>query len=171
MLQQRNSLFPVNYIDVQRKTKTSIDGLHEATIDDYWNTNGSMALSEPWIGVTRFELLHTNPPEGNVWGQGRLTKKQVCTRPGHICLEEWSNTAKSSQRKAMHQWAGEKQNWTLRESSEAFHLFRTMILNSTRIKIGDQGEPQRCLAKAPHWPTRTVQAWGDPVQVIGLKLT
>ena len=81
--------FPVNYIDVQRETKTSIDGLHEATIDDYWNTNGNKSLSEPWIGVTRFELLHTNPPEGHVWGQGRLTKTVVCTRPSTHLPEEW----------------------------------------------------------------------------------
>ena len=58
--------------------------------------------------MTPFELLHRNSPEGHVWGQGRLTKKQVCTRLGHICREEWSNTSKSSQRKAMHKWAGDK---------------------------------------------------------------
>ena len=32
------------------------------------------------------------------------------------------------------------------------------------------GEPQRCLAESPNQPTRTVQAGGDPVQVIGPKL-
>ena len=28
---------PVNYVDFQRQTKTGIDVLHEATIDDCWN--------------------------------------------------------------------------------------------------------------------------------------
>ena len=45
---------PLKYIDVNRQTKTSIDVLHEATIDDYWNFDGDNSLSEPWIGVTRF---------------------------------------------------------------------------------------------------------------------
>ena len=40
--------FPIllNYIEVQRQTKTSIDVLHEATIDGYWNVDGDMLLSE-----------------------------------------------------------------------------------------------------------------------------
>ena len=31
---------PLNYIDVQRQTKTSMDVLHETTFDDYWNIGG-----------------------------------------------------------------------------------------------------------------------------------
>ena len=69
----------VNYIDVQRRTKTSIDLIHEATVDDYWNIDGDKSLSEPWISVTRFELLNKNPPQGHLWVQGRLTKNQVTT--------------------------------------------------------------------------------------------
>ena len=49
---------PPNHIDVQRPTNTSIDALHEATVDDYWNISGDFSLSEPWIRVTRFELLN-----------------------------------------------------------------------------------------------------------------
>ena len=66
LLRQPNAFpIPLNYIDVQRQTKTSIDVLHEATIDDNWNIGDkSLTLSEPWIGVTRFELLNKNPPEG-----------------------------------------------------------------------------------------------------------
>ena len=66
MLHQRNSFFLVKYIFVSRETKTSIDGLHEATIDDYSNIDGNKSLSEPWIGVTPFKLLHRNSPEGHV---------------------------------------------------------------------------------------------------------
>ena len=81
---RRNSLFrktifaiPLNYIDVQRQLKTNIDVSHEATIDVYWNTEGDKSLSEPWIGVTRFELLNENEPGGHIWP------------------EEWSNMSKN----------------------------------------------------------------------------
>ena len=90
------------------KTKTSIDVLHEATIDDYWKIDGDKSLSEPWIGVTRFALLDTSPPEGQMWVQGRLTKKQVAARPRTIWLEDWSNMSNNSQRKAITKWAEEK---------------------------------------------------------------
>ena len=70
---------PLNFVDVQRQTKTSLDVLQEATIDDYWNNDCDKSLSEPCIGVTRF-ALNKNPPQGNM----------VTTRPGNICPEEWS---------------------------------------------------------------------------------
>ena len=92
---------------------------NEATIDDCWKIDGDKSLSERCIGVTRFELLNKNPPEGHMWVQRRLTKKQVTTRPGNIWPDEWSNQKK---------WAEEKQNWTKRESNEAFTPFRTLSL-------------------------------------------
>ena len=65
LLRERNAFpIPLNYIDVQGQTKTSIDVLHEATNDDKWNIGDkSLTLSEPWIGVTRFALLNKSPPE------------------------------------------------------------------------------------------------------------
>ena len=66
LLRERNA-FPItlNYIDVWRQTKTSIDVLDEPTIDDKWNIGDkSLSLSEPWIGVTHLALLNKNPPEG-----------------------------------------------------------------------------------------------------------
>ena len=62
----RRSTFPIplNYIDAQRETTTSIGVLHEATIGDYWKKkDGDKSLSELCIGVTRFALLDKNPPE------------------------------------------------------------------------------------------------------------
>ena len=35
--------------------------------NDYCNTDGDKSLSEPWIGVTRFELLNKDPREGHMW--------------------------------------------------------------------------------------------------------
>ena len=133
--------------------------------------NGSKSLSDPWINVTRFELLHTNSPEGHVWGQGRLTKTQVCTRPGHICREEWSNTAKSSQRKAMHKWAGEKPKLDAAREQRSICSFSDDDPEQYQNQNWRSRRAQRCLAKSPHQPTRTVQAGSDPVQVIGLKFT
>ena len=57
-----------------RQTKTSIDVLHQATIDDCWDIDGHKSLSELWIGVTRFEELNNSPPEGqrkarNIWAE------------------------------------------------------------------------------------------------------
>ena len=55
--------FPIhlNCIDVQRRTNTRIDVLQVETIDDDWNMDGDKSLSELWVGVTRFAMLHTNP--------------------------------------------------------------------------------------------------------------
>ena len=64
-------------VDVQGQTKTSLDLLQEVTIDDYWKMDGDKSLSEPWIGMTRFALLNNNPPEGYMWVEGRLIKRQV----------------------------------------------------------------------------------------------
>ena len=69
----------LNYIDFQRQAKISIDVLHEATIDDYWNVDGDKSLSDPRIGMTRFEFFHKKTPEGHMWVPGRLTKKKVTT--------------------------------------------------------------------------------------------
>ena len=70
LLRERNNLFRwtvfpylLSCIDVQRQKKTSIDVLLEATIDEYWNIDGEKSLPEPWIDVTRFELLTKKPPE------------------------------------------------------------------------------------------------------------
>ena len=88
-------------LDVQGQTKTSIDLLQETTIGDYWNIDGDKSLSDAWIGVPRFEVLNKDPPEGHVWVQGRLTKKQVTARPGHSWPEERSKMSKHSQRKTI----------------------------------------------------------------------
>ena len=101
-------LKPPNYIDVQRQTQTIIDALQAVTIDDYWNLDGDMSLSQLCFGVTRFALLNTNPPERYVRVQGRLTKKQATTRPRRVWPEEWSNMSKGSHREATKEWAEAK---------------------------------------------------------------
>ena len=123
LFRERNCNFEGRFSDTsdlnscpERQTKTGIAVLHEATIDDYWNVDEDKSLSEPWMGVTRFELFNKNPPGGHMWVQGRLTKKQVPARSGHNWPEEWSSMPKGSQRKALNKRA----DWTLRENNEAF---------------------------------------------------
>ena len=70
--------------------------LHEATIDDCWNSDWDKSFSDLWVGVTRFELLNKDPPEGHMWVQGRLSPKQVTKRPEYIWPDEWSNMSKNS---------------------------------------------------------------------------
>ena len=38
--------FPIllNFIDVQRQTETSLDVLHDVTVDDYWNMDGDKSI-------------------------------------------------------------------------------------------------------------------------------
>ena len=75
---------PLNCMDVQRLTKSSKMYFERRPIADYWHMDGDRSMSETWIGVTRFALLSKNPPGGYMWVQGRLTNKEVTTRPGII---------------------------------------------------------------------------------------
>ena len=135
-----------------RDKTTSLDVLQEAPYDDYWNMDGDKSSSDPWTGVTRFALLNNIPLEGYTWVQGKLTKKHVATRPGNIWAEEWSHMSKCLHCKATNKWAEENPNWTRQED------------NARR-----KSETRRASAMpswSPQQPTRTVQAEGDPVQVI-----
>ena len=42
----------------------------------YWHIDGDMSLSEPWIGVTRFELLNKETTRRTLVGS-RLTDKET----------------------------------------------------------------------------------------------
>ena len=50
--------FPITpqYIDVVRRTNTTLDVLLESRTDDYWNVDGDWDLSELWIGFTQFTI-------------------------------------------------------------------------------------------------------------------
>ena len=72
---------PLKYIDVTRTTHTNLDVKQEKRIDDYWNIDGSRDLSDPWTGFTQFTLLEEKAPDGYMWSGGRLTRKQLTSRP------------------------------------------------------------------------------------------
>ena len=45
---------PLRYIDVVRRTNTTLDVLQESRTDDYWSVDGDRNPSEPWTGFTLF---------------------------------------------------------------------------------------------------------------------
>ena len=176
MFQKDDYPIPLSHIDVHIQTKRKpwiyLKRLPSMIIGTWLAISHS--LSEPWIGVTRFALLHTNPPEGYMWFQARLTKNQVTTRPGSIWPEEWFSMSKGSQRNAINKGAENNHIWTRQENNEAITQFRTMflILKNLQIMPEDnrrQGGPQRCIEKSRHPPIRTVPAGGERLQVDGLR--
>ena len=78
---------PLKYIDVSRTTHTNLDVKQERRIDDYWNIDGSRDLSDSWTGFTQFTLLEEKPPDGYMWSGGRLTRKQLPSRPDYLWPE------------------------------------------------------------------------------------
>ena len=109
----REESFPIppKYIDVSRTTHTNLDVKQEKRIDDYWNVDGSRDLSDPWTGFHSFTLLEEKAPDGYMWSGGRLTRKQLTSRPDHLWPELWKSMGKHAKLK-------EKQNW----SNEKIHL-------------------------------------------------
>ena len=86
---------PLKYIDVCRTTQTNLDVMQERRIDDYWNIDdhwnidGSRDLSDSWTGFTQFALFEEKPPDGYIWSGGRLTRRQLTSRPDHLWPELW----------------------------------------------------------------------------------
>ena len=99
---------PLKYIDVTRTTHTNLDVKQEKRIDDYWNIDGSRDLSDSWTGFTQFTLLDEKPPDGYTWSGGRLTRKQVTSRPDHLWPELWKSMGKNAKLKEKQKWAEEK---------------------------------------------------------------
>ena len=60
MRREESFPIPLKYTDITRNTSTSLDGLLEKHIDDYWNVDGDRELSETWTGFTRFTILEEN---------------------------------------------------------------------------------------------------------------
>ena len=99
---------PLKYIDVFRTAQTNLDVMQESRIDDYWNIDGAKDLSDSWTGSTQFTLLEEKPPEGFMWSGGRLTRKQLTSRPDHLWLELWKSMGKHAKLKEKQKWSNEK---------------------------------------------------------------
>ena len=99
---------PLKYIDVSRPSHTNLDVKQEKRIDDYWNIDGSRDLSDSWTGFTQFTLLEEKPPDGYMWSGGRLTRKQLTSRPDHLWPELWKTMGKHAKLKEKQKWSNEK---------------------------------------------------------------
>ena len=85
-----------------------MDVKQEKRIDDYWNIDGSRDLSDPWTGFTQFTLLEEKAPDGYMWSGGRLTRKQLTSRPDHLWPELWKSMGKHAKPKEKQKWSNEK---------------------------------------------------------------
>ena len=65
-------------------------------------------LSDPWTGFTQLTLLEGKPPDGCMWSGGRLTRKQLTSRPDHLWPELWKSTGKHAKLKEKQKWSEEK---------------------------------------------------------------
>ena len=103
----REELFPIplNHIDVTRTTHTNLDVKQEKRIDDYWNIVGSRDLSDG-----SHDLFHwkKKAPDGYMWSGGRLTRKQLTSRPDHLWPELWKSMEKHAKLKEKQKWSNEK---------------------------------------------------------------
>ena len=70
--------------------------------------HGSRDLSDPWTGFTQFTLLEEKPPDGYMWSEGRLTRKQLTSRPDHLWPELWKSMGKHAKLKEKQKWSDEK---------------------------------------------------------------
>ena len=105
---EESFFIPLKYIDVTRTTHTNLDVKQEKRIDDYWNIDGSRDLSDPWTGFTQFTLLDEKAPDGYTWSGGRLTRKQLTSRPDHPWPELWKSMGKNAKLKEKQKWSEEK---------------------------------------------------------------
>ena len=99
---------PLKYIDVSRTTHANLDVTQESRIDDYWFVDGSRDLSDLWTGFTQFTLFEEEPLEGYMWSGGRLTRKQLTSRPDHLWPELWKSMGKNAKLKEKQKWSNEK---------------------------------------------------------------
>ena len=68
----------------------------------------SSDLSDPWTGFTQFTLLEEKAPDGYMWSGGRLTRKQLTSRPDHLWPELWKSMGKHAKLKEKQKWSEEK---------------------------------------------------------------
>ena len=65
-------------------------------------------LSDPWTGFTQFTLLEEKAPDGYMWSGRRLTRKQLTSRPDHLCPELWKSMGKHAKLREKQKWSEEK---------------------------------------------------------------
>ena len=77
-------------------------------VDDYWNVDEHLELSDTWTGFTRFIFLNEKPPDGFSWSRERPTRKPTTSRPDTLWPEILKETFDASKRKEKQKWAIEQ---------------------------------------------------------------
>ena len=57
---------------------------------------------------TQFTLFEEKAPDGYMWSGGRLTRKQLTSRPDHLWPELWKSMGKHAKLKEKQKWSEEK---------------------------------------------------------------
>ena len=154
---------PLKYIDVSRTTHTNLDVKQERRIDDYWNIDGSRDLSDSWTGVTQFILLEEKPPDGKMWSERRLTRKQLTSRPDYFMARTLRENGKECQAEGKEKWSHEEPQLKVQENYKEFFSLthRTRNLKETIKNARKKLETPL----APAMPCKTSKeqsAWSDP---------
>ena len=85
---------PLKNIDVARSTCIDLDVLPETRIDDYWNFDSGMNLSNSWTRFTKFTSLRETSIRIHVV-RGQIDKDSNNHRPDHVCKEAAQNGEKT----------------------------------------------------------------------------
>ena len=115
------------------KVMDIMDVKQEKRIDDYWNIDGSRDLSDPWTGFTQFTLLEEKAPDGYMWSGGRLTRKQLTSRPDHLWPELRKSMGKHAKLKEKHKWSEVKLHLENARKLRGIYFSSTPTIRNSRI--------------------------------------
>ena len=118
----------------------------EKRIDDYWNIDGSRDLSDSSTGFTQFTLSEKLPEE-YMWSGGRLTKKQLTSRPDHLWPELWRGLARNAELREKQKWSNEKP-----KSDNARRLRRICFIDPEDKKLKETIKNARRQLETPMAP-------------------
>ena len=115
----------MKYIDVTRKTRTSLEVLLENRLM-VTGTLMERELSDAWTALTRFISLNERLPDGYTWSGRRLTRTQTTSRPDNVWPDVWKHMSDAAKSKA-------KQKWCYRETkARKCQTYTWYLLHGTR---------------------------------------
>ena len=136
---EEESPLALKYLDILRKTSTSIKDFKYSEIADFWTSpEAGVDLQEPWQGTTVFQLLRPKAKQGHHWVYGRETRSQKSTRPGDIHPLEWPRMSSSAKKDAIESW---KKEGPKRDSARATR-------GISQVEASDEEHYTKQLAKA-----------------------
>ena len=77
-------------------------------IDDCWNVNSSIHLSDSWKRDSQNSFYWKRLPKGYMWSRERLTNVQATSRPDNVFPDVWTKIGKATQKREQQEWANEK---------------------------------------------------------------